>query len=64
MSVLEIRDLHVAVETGAGTTPTLTGVPLTLTRLAASAHTFAVIEAGIRAPGYEQPRPSLVQPDL
>ena len=30
MSVLEIRDLHVTVETDAGTTPILNGVTLTV----------------------------------
>ena len=30
MSVLEIRDLHVTVETDAGTTPILNGVTLTI----------------------------------
>ncbi len=30
MSVLEIRDLHVTVETDAGTTPILNGINLTM----------------------------------
>ncbi|WP_251048509.1 ATP-binding cassette domain-containing protein, partial [Microbacterium sp. ISL-103] len=30
MSVLEIRDLHVTVETEAGTTPILNGITLTM----------------------------------
>jgi UDP-N-acetylmuramoyl-tripeptide--D-alanyl-D-alanine ligase len=40
------------------------GVPLTLTRLDASAHRFAVIEAGISAPGEMQPLAAMIEPDV
>ena len=40
------------------------GVPLTLTRLDAHAHQFAVIEAGISAPREMAPLASMIEPDL
>ena len=40
------------------------GVPLTLTRLDPARHRFAVIEAGISAPGEMAPLAAMIQPDL
>ena len=40
------------------------GVPLTLTRLDPAAHTFAVVEAGISAPGEMAPLADMVSPDV
>lgn len=40
------------------------GVPLTLTRLDSSLHAFAVIEAGISAPGEMDPLAAMISPDL
>jgi UDP-N-acetylmuramoyl-tripeptide--D-alanyl-D-alanine ligase len=40
------------------------GVPLTLTRLDPARHTFAVIEAGIAAPGEMAPLAAMIEPDV
>jgi UDP-N-acetylmuramoyl-tripeptide--D-alanyl-D-alanine ligase len=40
------------------------GVPLTLTRLDPAQHSFAVIEAGISAPGEMQPLAAMIAPDV
>jgi len=40
------------------------GVPLTLTKLDADLHKFAVIEAGISGPGEMAPLASMIEPDL
>ncbi|MEO6873619.1 MAG: UDP-N-acetylmuramoyl-tripeptide--D-alanyl-D-alanine ligase [Opitutaceae bacterium] len=40
------------------------GVPLTLTRLDPATHKFAVIEAGISAPGEMQPLADMIGPDV
>ncbi len=40
------------------------GVPLTLTRLDPAVHRFAVIEAGISAPGEMAPLAAMIEPDL
>lgn len=40
------------------------GVPLTLTRLDPAVHTFAVVEAGISAPGEMQPLAEMIEPDV
>ena len=40
------------------------GVPMTLTRLDPARHTFAVIEAGISAPGEMAPLAAMIAPDL
>jgi UDP-N-acetylmuramoyl-tripeptide--D-alanyl-D-alanine ligase len=40
------------------------GVPLTLTRLEPQRHQFAVIEAGISAPGEMAPLAEMIEPDL
>lgn len=40
------------------------GVPLTLTKLDADQHKFAVIEAGISGPGEMAPLASMIEPDL
>ena len=40
------------------------GVPLTLTRLEPGTHRFAVIEAGIGAPGEMAPLASMIEPDV
>ncbi len=40
------------------------GVPLTLTRIDPAQHTFAVIEAGISAPGEMRPLAGMIQPDV
>ena len=40
------------------------GVPLTLTRLDVLQHEFAVIEAGISAPGEMQPLAGMIEPDI
>lgn len=40
------------------------GVPLTLTRLDPEAHRFAVIEAGIGAPGEMAPLAAMIEPDV
>lgn len=40
------------------------GVPLTLTRLDAAVHQFAVIEAGISAPGEMAPLAAMIEPDV
>lgn len=40
------------------------GVPLTLTRLEADEHEFAVIEAGISGPGEMAPLARMIEPDL
>lgn len=40
------------------------GVPLTLTRLDPARHTFAVVEAGISAPGEMRPLADMIAPDL
>ena len=40
------------------------GVPLTLTRLDPAAHQFAVVEAGISAPGEMKPLADMIAPDL
>lgn len=40
------------------------GVPLTLTRLDAAAHRFAVIEAGISGPGEMQVLADMIEPDI
>jgi UDP-N-acetylmuramoyl-tripeptide--D-alanyl-D-alanine ligase len=40
------------------------GVPLTLTRLDPAAHAFAVIEAGIAAPGEMAPLAAMIEPDV
>jgi UDP-N-acetylmuramoyl-tripeptide--D-alanyl-D-alanine ligase len=40
------------------------GVPLTLTRLDAQKHAFAVIEAGISTPGEMQPLAEMIAPDV
>lgn len=40
------------------------GVPLTLTRLEPGRHAFAVIEAGISAPGEMRPLAAMIEPDV
>src|SRR5471032_1278003 len=40
------------------------GVPLTLTRLDPAAHKFAVVEAGVSAPGEMPPLAAMIRPDL
>jgi UDP-N-acetylmuramoyl-tripeptide--D-alanyl-D-alanine ligase len=40
------------------------GVPLTLTRLDPGAHDFAVVEAGISAPGEMDPLAAMIEPDV
>ena len=40
------------------------GVPLTLTRLDLSTHRFAVVEAGISAPGEMDPLATMIEPDI
>ena len=40
------------------------GVPLTLTRLDPATHAFAVIEAGISAPGEMRPLADMIEPDV
>lgn len=40
------------------------GVPLTLTRLDPTTHTFAVVEAGISAPGEMRPLAEMIEPDV
>lgn len=40
------------------------GVPLTLTRLDPAVHRFAVIEAGVGAPGEMAPLAAMIEPDL
>jgi UDP-N-acetylmuramoyl-tripeptide--D-alanyl-D-alanine ligase len=40
------------------------GVPLTLTRLDSDAHDFAVVEAGISAPGEMRPLAEMIEPDV
>ncbi|PTX90792.1 UDP-N-acetylmuramoyl-tripeptide--D-alanyl-D-alanine ligase [Opitutus sp. ER46] len=40
------------------------GVPLTLTRLDSDAHDFAVVEAGISAPGEMRPLAGMIEPDV
>src|ERR1019366_2471485 len=40
------------------------GVPLTLTRLDSAAHRFAVIEAGVSAPGEMAPLAGMIRPDV
>lgn len=40
------------------------GVPLTLTRLEPATHKFAVIEAGISAPGEMKPLADMIEPDV
>lgn len=40
------------------------GVPLTLTRLDPDRHSFAVIEAGISAPGEMKPLADMIEPDV
>lgn len=40
------------------------GVPLTLTRIDPAQHTFAVIEAGISAPGEMAPLAAMIEPDV
>jgi UDP-N-acetylmuramoyl-tripeptide--D-alanyl-D-alanine ligase len=40
------------------------GVPLTLTRLDPARHQFAVVEAGIGAPGEMQPLADMISPDI
>jgi UDP-N-acetylmuramoyl-tripeptide--D-alanyl-D-alanine ligase len=40
------------------------GVPLTLTRLDPARHRFAVIEAGVSAPGEMRPLAGMIEPDL
>ncbi len=40
------------------------GVPLTLTRLDSATHQFAVVEAGVSAPGEMAPLASMIEPDL
>ena len=40
------------------------GVPLTLTRLDSAAHRFAVIEAGVSAPGEMAPLAGMIRPDF
>jgi UDP-N-acetylmuramoyl-tripeptide--D-alanyl-D-alanine ligase len=40
------------------------GVPLTLTRLDSAQHAFAVIEAGISAPGEMKPLAEMIEPDV
>jgi UDP-N-acetylmuramoyl-tripeptide--D-alanyl-D-alanine ligase len=40
------------------------GVPLTLTRLDPAQHRFAVIEAGVSAPGEMRPLAGMIEPDL
>jgi UDP-N-acetylmuramoyl-tripeptide--D-alanyl-D-alanine ligase len=40
------------------------GVPLTLTRLDPAAHRFAVVEAGISAPGEMLPLAQMIEPDV
>lgn len=40
------------------------GVPLTLTRLDPATHKFAVIEAGISAPGEMKPLADMIEPDV
>ena len=40
------------------------GVPLTLTRIDSAAHDFAVVEAGISAPGEMRPLAEMIEPDL
>lgn len=40
------------------------GVPLTLTRLDPAVHRFAVVEAGISAPGEMAPLAEMIQPDV
>ncbi|MCX6954974.1 MAG: UDP-N-acetylmuramoyl-tripeptide--D-alanyl-D-alanine ligase [Verrucomicrobia bacterium] len=40
------------------------GVPLTLTRLDPDAHRFAVVEAGISAPGEMRPLADMIEPDV
>jgi len=40
------------------------GVPLTLTRIDPRQHTFAVVEAGVSAPGEMEPLASMIEPDV
>ena len=40
------------------------GVPLTLTRLDPAVHRFAVVEAGVSAPGEMKPLAGMIEPDL
>jgi UDP-N-acetylmuramoyl-tripeptide--D-alanyl-D-alanine ligase len=40
------------------------GVPLTLTRIDPAAHDFAVVEAGISAPGEMSPLAEMIEPDV
>jgi UDP-N-acetylmuramoyl-tripeptide--D-alanyl-D-alanine ligase len=40
------------------------GVPLTLTRLDSALHDYAVVEAGISAPGEMQPLAEMIEPDV
>lgn len=40
------------------------GVPLTLTRLDPAAHQFAIVEAGISAPGEMAPLAEMIQPEI
>ncbi len=40
------------------------GVPLTLTRLDPARHRFAVVEAGVSAPGEMRPLAGMIEPDL
>ncbi len=40
------------------------GVPLTLTRLDSSQHEFAIVEAGISAPGEMSPLVQMIEPDV
>lgn len=40
------------------------GVPLTLTRLDPARHRFAIIEAGVSAPGEMRPLAGMIEPDL
>lgn len=40
------------------------GVPLTLTRLDAARHAFAVVEAGVSAPGEMAPLADMIEPDV
>ena len=72
-STKELLALLLGAESGAAASPVLAtegnlnnhlGVPLTLLRLERSLHRFAVIEAGISAPGEMAPLADMIEPDL
>jgi UDP-N-acetylmuramoyl-tripeptide--D-alanyl-D-alanine ligase len=72
-STKELLALLLGAADGASPSPVLAtegnlnnhlGVPLTLLRLDPAAHRFAVIEAGISAPGEMAPLADMIEPDL